>query len=146
MEKYEEQNSYQIVGIIRSPDELSIQPDKTVQEVKFLFAPNLILKKAEQLAIVILSSQFILNDDSPLTNELVVQVTFKFNSELPVIQDGDDKAKITNHEDLLSVFDTSIGIFRGILFEWLGESNLQHPLPLVDIKEFVKGLKVSFSK
>ena len=93
-----------------------------------------------------MTSQFVQKDETPISNKLVVRVTYQFSESLPIAQDGTEKVKIQNYEDLLSIFDTSIGIFRGILFEWLEGSSLQHPLPAVNIEEFLKGLRISFSK
>lgn len=146
MEIYEAKNNYQIVGISRSTDSLSIKADDAQVDILLSFLPYLILDVKNKIATTILTSQFVKKDKTPFTNELVVRVTYKFSEELPVAQDGAKKVKILNYEDLLSIFDTSIGIFRGILFEWLKGSSLQHPLPAVNIEEFLEGLRISFSK
>lgn len=146
MEIYEAQNNFTIVKISRSSETLVANTNETNVDVKLSLTPYLILDEKEQIATAVLSSQFLKKDDTPLSNELVVRISYKFSNGLPLKQSGDDKVKVHNYEDLLSIFDTAIGIFRGILFEWLNGSYLQHPLPLVDIEEFVKGLRVSFSK
>jgi hypothetical protein len=146
MEIYKEKNSYHIVSISRSGDTLSVKADDVKTDVMLALMPFLILDIKKNIAITILKSQFVKKDETPISNELVVQVTYKFNQNLPIIQDGNDKVKINNYEDLLGIFDTSIGIFRGILFEWLKGSSLQHPLPAVNIEEFLKDLRISFSK
>lgn len=146
MEKYDANNNYQIVNISRSNDSLFVKADDVNVDVMLSFLPLLVLDAKNKIAITILTSQFVKRDDTPFTNELVVRVTYKFSESLPIIQNGSDKVKIQNYEDLLSIFDTSIGIFRGILFEWLNGSNLQHPLPVINIEEFLKGLRISFSK
>ena len=146
MEKYEAKNDYQIVEISRSKDSLSVKADSVPDDVMLSFLPYLVLDVKNLIATTILTSQFVRKDETPLTNELVVHVTYKFLEKLPIEQDGGDKVKIQNYEDLLSIFDTSIGTFRGILFEWLKDSSLQHPLPAINIEEFLKGLRISFSK
>lgn len=146
MEIYEAKNDYQIVDISRSNDSLSVKTDNVPDDVMLSFLPYLILDVKNMIATTILTSQFVKKDKTPLSNELVVRVTYQFSKSLPIVQNGADKVKIHNFEDLLSIFDTSIGIFRGILFEWLKGSRLQHPLPAINLKEFLKGLRVSFSK
>ena len=146
MEIYEAQNNYKIVDISRSSESLSEKNDDLRDEVMLSFLPYLILDVENKVATTILTSQFVKKDNTPLTNKLVVHVTYKFNEELPLVQVGIDKVKILNYEDLLSIFDTSIGVFRGILFEWLKNSRLQQPLPAVNIEEFLKELRISFSK
>lgn len=145
MEKYDANNNYQIVNISRSRDALSIQSDSQTDDVKFSFLPYLMIDEKNMLATSILTSKFINKDDTPLSNELVVRVSYKFLKELPLVRDGENKVKILSYEDLLSIFDTAIGVFRGILYEWLKGSSLQQPLPTVDVEEFLKGLRVSFS-
>ncbi len=145
MERYEANSNYQIVSISRSNESLAIKEEGNV-EVKLSFLPYLVLDVKNMVATTILTSQFVKKDETPLTNELMVKVNYKFLNALPIIEDGSEKVKINNYEDLLSIFDTSIGVFRGILFEWLRGSGLQHPLPSVNIEEFLKGLRISFSK
>lgn len=146
MEIYEAKNNYQIVNISRSKESLSINKDIALVDVMLSFLPYLILNTKDNKATTILTSQFVKKDKTPLSNELVVHVTYQFSGSLPIVQDGAKKVKIQNYEDLLSIFDTSVGIFRGILFEWLKGSSLQHPLPAVHIEEFLKELRISFSK
>lgn len=146
MELYEAKNNFQIVNISRSEDALSIKTEDVLADIMLSFLPYLVLNVKNNVATTILTSQFTKKDKTPITNELVVRVTYKFSKDLPVVQDGIDKVKIHNYEDLLSIFDTSIGIFRGILFEWLKGSRLQHPLPAVKMEEFLEGLRISFSK
>jgi hypothetical protein len=146
MEIYEAKNNYQIVNIARSKESLSINKDGALVDVMLSFLPYLILNTKDNKATTILTSQFVQKDETPISNKLVVRVTYQFSESLPIAQDGTEKVKIQNYEDLLSIFDTSIGIFRGILFEWLEGSSLQHPLPAVNIEEFLKGLRISFSK
>lgn len=145
MEIYEAKNDYQIVNISRSKESLSINKDETLVDVMLSFLPYLVLNTKDNKATTILTSQFVQKDGSPISNELVVRVIYQFSGSLPIAQNGAEKVKIQNYKDLLSIFDTSIGIFRGILFEWLQGSSLQHPLPAVNIEEFLKGLKISFS-
>ena len=146
MEIYEAKNNYQIVGISRSNESLSVKTDNIPDDVMLLFLPYLILDVKNMIATTILTSQFVQKDGKPISNELVVRVIYQFSGSLPIAQNGVEKVKIQNYKDLLSIFDSSIGIFRGILFEWLQGSILQHPLPAVNIEEFLKGLKISFSK
>lgn len=145
MERYEAKNTYQIVKISRSSELLSVK-DNDVNDVMLSFTPYLILDTKNNVATTILTSQFVKKDKTPLTNELTVHVTYKFSGDLPIIQDSDVQVKIQHYEDLISIFDTSVGLFRGILFEWLGDSILQHPLPAINIEEFLKELRISFSK
>jgi len=146
MEIYETKNNYKIVDISRSSDSLSEKIDDVQDGVMLSFLPYLILDVKKKMATTILTSQFVKKDKSPLTNKLVVRVIYEFYENLPIEQEDTDKVKIQNYEDLLSIFDTSIGIFRGILFEWLKNSRLQHPLPAVNMEEFLKELRISFSK
>jgi hypothetical protein len=145
MERFETTSNYQIVKISRSKKPLSVKDDD-LKDVMLSFLPYLVLDTENRMATTILTSQFVKKDKTPLTNDLTVHVTYKFFEELPVAQESDTKVKIQHYEDLISIFDTSIGIFRGILFEWLGESSLQHPLPAINIEEFLKELRISFSK
>lgn len=145
MERYENESSYKIANISRSKELLSINSDNENKDVKFSLMPFLILDEKNSVATTVLKSQFFKKDNSPLSNELTLQVDYKFSDCLPIVPDGQDKVKIHNYEDLLAIFDTSIGMFRGILFDWLQDSDLQYPLPFVDIENFIKGLRVSFS-
>lgn len=146
MEKYEGQDNYQIVNISRSQETLSIKLDDMRDGIKLQLLPYLLLNKDEKLATAVLTSQFTNADNQPISNELIVKILYKFNTDLPISQDGVEKVKVQNYADLLSIFDTAIGILRGILFEWLQGSSLQQPLPFVEIEEFVKDIRISFSK
>ena len=146
MERYEANIDYQIVHISRSNEPLSMKEDNDGEGVSLVFLPYILLDAKNKTATTVLTSQFYGKDENPITNELIVHITYKFSNELPVVQDGDDKIKIVNNKDLFSIFDTSVGSFRGILFEWLEDSCLQHPLPIVNMGKFLKGLKYSFSK
>lgn len=85
MKKYKAHNSFQIVNISRSSDALSLNVDKVPEEVKFSLLPYLILNVKESIVTVILSSQFVNKDEKALSNELNVQVIFKFVNRLPII-------------------------------------------------------------
>lgn len=146
MEKYEGQDNYQIVNISRSQETLSIKLDDMRDGIKLQLLPYLLLNKDEKLATAVLTSQFTNADNQPISNELIVKILYKFNTDLPISQDGVEKVKVQNYADLLSIFDTAIGILRGVLFEWLQGSSLQQPLPFVEIEEFVKDIRISFSK
>ena len=146
MEKYEGQDNYQIVNISRSQETLSIKLDDMRDGIKLQLLPYLLLNKDEKLATAVLTSQFTNADNQPISNELIVKILYKFNTDLPISQDGVEKVKVQNYADLFSIFDTAIGILRGILFEWLQGSSLQQPLPFVEIEEFVKDIRISFSK
>lgn len=146
MEKYSKNNNYMIVNISRSSDALSIKSTQVEKDVNFLLLPYLVVNSNENLATVILTSQFIDENDIPLSNELTVKITYKFFHDLPIALDGKQNINIQNYPDLLSIFDTIVGTFRGILFEWLKDSPLQRPLPFVDIEELIKDLRISFSK
>lgn len=139
-------NSYQIISIIRSDESLSLSTKEIPVDVEFSFDPYLIIKENGKIASAILESCFFTKDKKPISNELRVQVSFQFSKMLPIIQDGSDKVKIQDYESLLSIFDITVGTFRGILFEWLKDSKLQQPLPCIDIEELIKNLKISFSK
>lgn len=146
MEKYEGQDNYQIVNISRSQETLSIKLDDMRDGIKLQLLPYLLLNKDEKLATAVLTSQFTNADNQPISNELIVKILYKFNTDLPISQDGTEKVKVQNYADLLSIFDTAIGVLRGILFEWLQGSSLQQPLPFIEIEEFVKDIRISFSK
>ena len=146
MERYEVQNNYKIVNISRSPDALSIKSENPAKEIRLRISPFLVLDAEKKLVTAILSSCFVSESNDLISNELTVKIIYEFLCDLPVARDGDEKVKIQNYADLLSVFDTTIGTFRGILFEWLKKSSLQRPLPFIDIEEFIKDLRISFSK
>ena len=146
MERYEANIDYQIVHISRSNEPLSMKEDNDGEGVSLVFLPYILLDAKNNIATTVLTAQFIGKDKSPITNELSVHITYRFSDSLPILKDKDDKIKISSQKDLISIFDTSIGVFRGVLFEWLKDSKLQHPLPIVDIRGFLKGLKYSFSK
>ncbi|MCH5307645.1 MAG: hypothetical protein J1E37_06140 [Prevotella sp.] len=146
MERYETSSNYQIMRIIRSDEPLSMKKDNGEDDVTLLLIPYITLDVKNNTATTILKSQFVMRDENPITNELIVNITYKFQNDIPVVKDGNSKIKIANSKDLFSIFDTSIGIFRGILYEWLKGSSLQQPLPLINMGEFLKELKYSFSK
>ena len=87
------------MNISRSSDSLSIKEDKVPEEVKFSLLPYLILNIKESIATVILSSQFVNKKGIALSNELIVQVIFKFEKKLPITQGEKDTVKIQNYED-----------------------------------------------
>lgn len=123
-----------------------MKKDNGEDDVTLLLIPYITLDVKNNTATTILKSQFVMRDENPITNELIVNITYKFQNDIPVVKDGNSKIKIANSKDLFSIFDTSIGIFRGILYEWLKGSSLQQPLPLINMGEFLKELKYSFSK
>lgn len=145
MKKEKSKGTFQIVSISRSADSLYLKDDKVSENIKFSLDSYLSLKPNEHLAIVILSSLFFNEKEEPITNELNVQLVFHFENDLPIVEDN-GSAIVKNYEELIMIMDISVGTYRGILYEWLKGSELQQPLPCIDIEEFINGLKISFSK
>lgn len=133
------------MSISRSADSLYLKDDKVSENIKFSLDSYLSLKPNEHLAIVILSSLFFNEKEEPITNELNVQLVFHFENDLPIVEDN-GSAIVKNYEELIMIMNISVGTYRGILYEWLKGSELQQPLPCIDIEEFINGLKISFSK
>lgn len=145
MKKEKSKGTFQIVSISRSADSLYLKDDKVSENIKFSLDSYLSLKPNEHLAIVILSSLFFNEKEEPITNELNVQLVFHFENDLPIVEDN-GSAIVKNYEELIMIMNISVGTYRGILYEWLKGSELQQPLPCIDIEEFINGLKISFSK
>ena len=59
---------------------------------------------------------------------------------------NDGKIEVTDFGMIISMFDTTIGAFRGVFFDWLKNSPFLKPLPLVDLDDFLRNLNVSFVK
>ena len=145
MKKEKSKGTFQIVSISRTADSLYLKDDKVSENIKFSLDSYLSLKPNEHLAIVILSSLFFNEKEEPITNELNVQLVFHFENDLPIVEDN-GSAIVKNYEELIMIMNISVGTYRGILYEWLKGSELQQPLPCIDIEEFINGLKISFSK
>ena len=145
MKKEKSKGTFQIVSISRTADSLYLKDDKVSENIKFSLDSYLSLKPNEHLAIVILSSLFFNEKEEPITNELNVQLVFHFENDLPIVEDN-GSAIVKNYEELIMIMNISVGTYRGILYEWLKGSELQQPLPSIDIEEFINGLKISFSK
>lgn len=148
MEKYDSGNKrpFQIVGMSHSIEDFHLTTSNYPDEVRFSFLPFLIVDTEKSIAAPVLKAVFIDSDNSPISNEFSFQVVFKFEERLPVCLNKQNQVDVANFNDLVAIFDTTIGAFRGVFFDWLKDTKLQRPLPFVDVPDFIKALKVSFVK
>ncbi len=148
MEKYKnpKMGAFHILSMARSKERLTISSDKLPDEMKLSFLPYLIVNEKKKTLTAILTGQFQNEKEEQLTNQLAFQMEYKIEGEMPVSLVADNKLIVTNNEMIVAIFDTTIGAFRGVLFEWLMNSELQRPLPLIEVGDFLNQLKVSFTK
>jgi hypothetical protein len=147
MEKYNSPNggSYRILSISRTKENLSILSEKLPDEMKLSFLPYLVVDSKKKIVSAILTGQFLDAAEKPLTNQLAFRMDFQIQGEMPIALTDKKVIKVIDNNMIVSIFDTTVGAFRGILFEWLLNSELQKPLPLVNISDFLNKVQVSFS-
>lgn len=148
MEKYNQSKlgKYRINTISRSKNELSILSESLPDEMKLSFLPYLIVNSKKKTLTALLTGQFLDEKEKPITNQLVFQIEYQIDGDMPIFLNEKKMLQVDNSEIITALFDTTIGAFRGVLFEWLKGSRFQRPLPLVDLGEFLSHLQVSFTK
>lgn len=148
MEKYNQSKlgKYRIATISRSKNDLSILSEKLPDEMRFSFLPYLIVNSKKKALTTLLTGQFLDEKERPLTNQLAFQIEYQIDGNMPICLNENNVLQVDNSEMITALFDTAIGAFRGVLFEWLKGSSLQRPLPLVDLGDFLSHLQVSFTK
>ena len=147
MEKYNSPNgaSYRILSISRTKENLSILSEKLPDEMKLSFLPYLVVDSKKKIVSAILTGQFLDAAEKPLTNQLAFRMDYQIQGEMPIALTDKKVIKVNDNNLIVSIFDTTVGAFRGILFEWLLNSELQKPLPLVNLNDFLNKVQVSFS-
>ena len=147
MEKYNSPNgaSYRILSISRTKENLSILSEKLPDEMKLSFLPYLVVDSRKKIISAILTGQFLDAAEKPLTNQLAFRMDYQIQGEMPIALTDKKMIKVNDNNMIVSIFDTTVGAFRGILFEWLLNSELQKPLPLVNLNDFLNKVQVSFS-
>ena len=147
MEKYNSPNggTYRILSISRTKENLSILSEKLPDEMKLSFLPYLVVDSKKKIVSAILTGQFLDAAEKPLTNQLAFRMDFQIQGEMPIALTDKKVIKVIDNNMIVSIFDTTVGAFRGILFEWLLNSELQKPLPLVNLNDFLNKVQVSFS-
>lgn len=147
MEKYNSPNggTYRILSISRTKENLSILSEKLPDEMKLSFLPYLVVDSKKKKISAILTGQFLDAAEKPLTNQLAFRMDFQIQGEMPIALTDKKVIKVNDNNMIVSIFDTTVGAFRGILFEWLLNSELQKPLPLVNLNDFLNKVQVSFS-
>ena len=147
MEKYNSPNggTYRILSISRTKENLSILSEKLPDEMKLSFLPYLVVDSRKKIISAILTGQFLDAAEKPLTNQLAFRMDYQIQGEMPIALTDKKMIKANDNNMIVSIFDTTVGAFRGILFEWLLNSELQKPLPLVNLNDFLNKVQVSFS-
>jgi hypothetical protein len=147
MEKYNSPNggTYRILSISRTKENLSILSEKLPDEMKLSFLPYLVVDSKKKIISAILTGQFLDAAEKPLTNQLAFRMDYQIQGEMPIALTDKKTIKVNDNNMIVSIFDTTVGAFRGILFEWLLNSELQKPLPLVNLNDFLNKVQVSFS-
>ena len=147
MEKYNSPNggTYRILSISRTKENLSILSEKLPDEMKLSFLPYLVVDSRKKIISAILTGQFLDAAENPLTNQLAFRMDYQIQGEMPIALTDKKMIKVNDNNMIVSIFDTTVGAFRGILFEWLLNSELQKPLPLVNLNDFLNKVQVSFS-
>ena len=147
MEKYNSPNggTYRILSISRTKENLSILSEKLPDEMKLSFLPYLVVDSRKKIISAILTGQFLDAAEKPLTNQLAFRMDYQIQGEMPIALTDKKVIKVIDNNMIVSIFDTTVGAFRGILFEWLLNSELQKPLPLVNLNDFLNKVQVSFS-
>ncbi len=146
MEKYNSRKggTYRILSISRTKENLSILSDKLPDEMKLSFLPYLVIDNKKRIISVILTGQFLDAKEKPLTNQLAFRMDYLIQGEMPVSLSEKKEIQVSDNNIIVSLFDTTVGAFRGVLFEWLMNSKLQKPLPLVNLNDFLNKVQVSF--
>jgi hypothetical protein len=119
--------------------------EKLPDEMKLSFLPYLVVDSRKKIISAILTGQFLDAAEKPLTNQLAFRMDYQIQGEMPIALTDKKMIKVNDNNMIVSIFDTTVGAFRGILFEWLLNSELQKPLPLVNLNDFLNKVQVSFS-
>lgn len=146
MEKYNSPKggTYRILSISRTKENLSILSEKLPDEMKLSFLPYLVIDNKKRIISVILTGQFLDAKEKPLTNQLAFRMDYLIQGEMPVSLSEKKEIQVSDNNIIVALFDTTVGAFRGVLFEWLMNSELQKPLPLVNLNDFLNKVQVSF--
>ena len=147
MERYNspEGGKYRILSISRTKENLTILSEKLPDEMKLSFLPYLIVDNKKKTISTILTGQFLNKEGKPLTNMLAFRIDYQIQGEMPISLSEKKEILVSDNNLIVSLFDTTVGAFRGVLFEWLMNSELQKPLPLVNLHDFLNQVQVSFS-
>lgn len=146
MEKYNSPKggNYRILSISRTKENLTILSEKLPDEMKLSFLPYLIVNNKNKSMSTVLTGQFLDAKEKPVTNLLAFRMDYKVLGEMPISLSEKKEIQVSDNNMIVSLFDTTVGAFRGVLFEWLMNSELQKPLPLVNLNDFLNKVQVSF--
>lgn len=147
MEKYNslKGGKYRILSISRTKENLTILSEKMPDEMKLSFFPYLVVDIKKKTLSTVLTGQFLDAKDKPFTNQLAFRMDYQILGEMPISLSENKEILVSDNNLIVSIFDTTVGAFRGVLFEWLMNSKLQKPLPLVNLNDFLNQVQVSFS-
>lgn len=145
MERFKTESRYIIKGISRSDDTFNLIANSTSENVLLTFMPQLFVNEAEKVLSPMLTAYFVDEKEQVISSKLLFRMDFIVKNGMPIKLDK-EKIEVIDFGVIISMFDTTIGAFRGVFFEWLKDSPLLKPLPLVDLEDFLKNLEVSFIK
>ena len=134
-----------IKSILRSDDAFNLITKSAPAIVLLTFMPRLFVNEEKKVISPMLTAYFVDEQENEISSKLLFRMDFHVHNDMPInLNEG--KMEVTDFGMIVTMFDTTIGTFRGVFFEWLKESPFQKPLPLVDLEAFLKNLNVSFVK
>ena len=145
MERYKTDSKYMIESISHSDGAFSLIHQPASENVLLTFMPRLFVNEESKVLSPVLTAFFVDEKEHEISTKLLFRMDFLVKNDLPIkINDG--KIEVTDFGMIISMFDTTIGAFRGVFFDWLRDSPFLKPLPLVDLDDFLRNLNVSFVK
>ena len=145
MERFKTDSKYIIKGIARSDEAFSLISKPASDDVLLTFVPRLFIDEVGKVFSPTLTAYFVDEKEQEISNKLLFRMDFLVKDKLP-IKLNRGKMEVADFGMIITMFDTTIGAFRGIFFEWLKDSPFQKPLPIIDLDDFLKNLNVSFVK
>ena len=145
MERFKTDSEYMIKNISHSDDAFNLIAKPASENVMLTFLPQLFVNEEKKVLSPMLTAYFVDEKEQDISSKFLFRMDFLVKNDMP-IKLNEGKIEVTDFGVIITMFDTTIGAFRGVFFEWLKGRQFLNPLPLVDLDDFLKNLNVSFIK
>lgn len=145
MEFYNEDHKNELTILnIDSSEPHSFADDMEDGKMRLKFSPLFIIDTEKEVYAVRISLQFLsAKDEKPLAAPAKVMVSFKTKEFGTIFEIKQDKIEAKNLDLMFTMFDTTIGIMRGVLFEQTKKTPLEGMvLPFIELNRFINESKV----